>query len=69
MLQETEKDELVQTKSKELAQAQEQMRQLRQQVSHITGVAEANFDWSGKTVARKFYKEGVHACACSSADY
>ena len=35
-----------------------------------TGVAEANFDWSGKTVVRihRFYKEGgaryqVNACA------
>ena len=35
MLQETEKDKLVQTRSKELAQAQEQLRQLRQQVSKI----------------------------------
>ena len=35
MLQEMEKDKLVQTKSRELAQAQEQMRQLRQQVSKI----------------------------------
>ena len=48
----TERDEIVQAKDRELAQAQQQLRQLRQQVATMSDIIEQGHRNWGYTAAR-----------------